>query len=75
MNKCAICGGSAKPGRTTVSVDTGFGVIVIRDVPANVCSQCGEDWLSDETAGEVEAIIDKARKDKAQIEVLAMAPA
>jgi len=71
--KCAICGGKTKIGKTTVSVDTGAGVVVIRNVPANVCAQCGEDWLTDKSAVEVEKIVQRARKEKTQIEVIAMA--
>ncbi|MEK7803203.1 MAG: YgiT-type zinc finger protein, partial [Deltaproteobacteria bacterium] len=32
-----------KKGGTTVTVDLGLGVVVVRDVPATVCSQCGAD--------------------------------
>jgi YgiT-type zinc finger domain-containing protein len=35
-------------GKTTFTVDLGFGVVVVRDVPATVCSQCGADWISDD---------------------------
>ena len=34
-----------KEGKTTFTVDLGFGVVVVRDVPATVCSQCGADWI------------------------------
>lgn len=71
--KCAICGGSVKHGKTTVSVDTGDGVVVVRDVPARVCNQCGEDWLTDESAAKVEKIVQRARKEKSQIEVVGLA--
>ena len=36
---CAVCGGSMKQGETTLTVDFGTGVIVVRNVPAVVCSQ------------------------------------
>ena len=42
-SRCPLCGGSKKAGRTTFTVDLGFGVVVVRDVPASVCSQCGAD--------------------------------
>ncbi|MEI6970227.1 MAG: YgiT-type zinc finger protein [bacterium] len=71
--KCGICGGNAKLGTTTVSIDTGAGVVVVRGVEANVCTQCGEDWLTDAAAAQVEKIVRRARKDKTQIEVVALA--
>ena len=71
--KCAICRGSVKVGKTTVTVDTGDGVVVVRAVPARICTQCGEDWLTDKSAERVEAIVRRARKEKSQIEVVALA--
>ncbi len=71
--KCAICGGKARTGKTTISVDTGAGVVVIRDVPAFICSHCGEEWLTDRSAQKVELLVSRAKRAKTQIEVVAMA--
>ena len=73
--KCAFCGGTIDSGLTTVSVDTGSGVVVIRGVPARVCSQCGEEWILDKLAAEVERIVRRASKERMQVEVVAMAGA
>ncbi|WP_340103296.1 type II toxin-antitoxin system MqsA family antitoxin [Rhodohalobacter sp. 8-1] len=35
------CGGRTEKGETTFTVDFGSGVVVIRNVPATICSQCG----------------------------------
>jgi len=35
---------------TIFTADLGFGVVVVRDVPATVCSQCGADWIADAIA-------------------------
>ncbi len=42
---CPICGGRRHLGATTYSVDLGTGVIVVRNVQAHICSQCGEEWI------------------------------
>ena len=47
---CPSCGGKKKAGTTTFSVDLGFGVVMVRRVPAQVCSQCGADWIADDAA-------------------------
>jgi len=71
--KCALCGGNMKAGRTTVTIDRAdVGLLVIRDVKARICQQCGEEWLSDKTAAQLEAIVQRAKRQKAQIEVVAM---
>lgn len=45
-DRCDVCGGELKPGRTTLEIRRGEALIVIRDVPADVCQQCDEAYLS-----------------------------
>ncbi len=40
-SQCPLCGGNKSEGKTTFTTDLGFGVVVVRDVPATVCAQCG----------------------------------
>ena len=70
MAQCPMCGGEKKPGTTTYSVDLGDGVIVVRSVPAQICSQCGEEWIESATARTLEKIVDHAKKRRHQVEVL-----
>lgn len=69
MKTCLLCKGSIVNGVSTFTVDLGFGVVVVRDVPATVCSQCGEEWLSDSTAVKLENIVETARKKHVTVEV------
>ena len=69
---CPLCGGDRVPGRTTFSADLGTGVVVVRNVPATVCDQCGAEWIADTTAVELEAVTDDARRRGAQIEVMSL---
>ena len=55
--RCPLRGAEKPPGTTTFAVDLGFGVIVIRQVPALVCSQCGEAWIADSVASRLEAVV------------------
>ena len=68
-NRCPLCGGGKKAGRTTFAVDLGFGVVVVRDVPASVCSQCGADWIEDSIASKLEEIVNDARQKRHIVEV------
>jgi hypothetical protein len=43
---------------------------VVRNVPATVCSQCGEEWLDDETVRSLERITSEVRARGAQVEVV-----
>ena len=69
MKTCPLCKGSIVNGVSTFTVDLGFGVVVVRDVPATVCSQCGEEWLSDNTAMKLENIVETARQKHVTVEV------
>lgn len=70
--RCPVCGGNKRPGNTTYSVDLGFGVVVVRNVPASVCSQCGEEWIAADTARELERLVEEARQKRLQVEVVAL---
>jgi YgiT-type zinc finger domain-containing protein len=66
---CPLCGGSRTPGRTTFTAELGVGVVVVRHVPALVCDQCGEEWLEDSVAADLEAAIADARARSSSVEV------
>ena len=65
-------GGEKVPGRTTFGADLGTGVVVVRNVRGEVCRQCGEEWITPDAAQRLEAIVDKARLNGAEVEVVAL---
>lgn len=66
---CPLCrSGNKQAGKTTFTVDLGFGVVV-RDVPARVCDLCGADWISDKTAEVLEHIVEQAQINHPVVEV------
>ena len=69
--RCPLCGGRKQPGKTTYSVDLGSGVVLVRNVPATVCVQCGEAWIEHRTAQKLEQITQEAREKGLQVEVVA----
>jgi len=65
---CPIChGGHKQPGTTTFTVE--LGIVVVRDVPAQVCDLCGTDWLEDSVAEKLELIVEQARQKHLVVEV------
>jgi YgiT-type zinc finger domain-containing protein len=70
--KCNACGGTMKEGTTTITVDFGSGVVVVRNVPATVCSQCGMDWINDQVAEKVETIVQDAKDKHSEVEVMSL---
>ena len=72
MSRCPLCGGEKASGRTIYSVDLGTGLVVVRNVPAEICKQCGEEWIAPDIARRLEEITDKARRNGAEVEVVAL---
>ncbi|MFH5886482.1 type II toxin-antitoxin system MqsA family antitoxin [Halalkalibaculum sp. DA3122] len=70
--KCHTCGGTMEQGETTVTVDFGSGVVVVRNVPATVCSQCGMEWIDDDVAERIETIVKNAQNKHSVVEVLSL---
>ena len=68
-DRCLLCGGERPPGTTIFAVDLGFGVVAIRDVPALVCSKCGDAGIADEVAEKLEIAVADARRKQSVVEV------
>ena len=58
--KCMICKhGETKLGTTTVTLEKGTSTIVFKEVPAQVCDNCGEKYLDESTT---KKLLGKARE-------------
>jgi len=66
---CPLCGGEKEAGATTFAVDLGSGVVVVRQVPALVCTDCGDAWIENAAAMKLESIVTDARRKQAVVEV------
>lgn len=68
---CTLCkSGETSEGFITVTLTRNNSVIIIRDVPAEVCNNCGEYYLSDSIAGKIYDLADQAVKKGVEIEIL-----
>jgi len=46
--KCVICKhGETIKGTTTITLERGTSTIVFKDVPADICDNCGEKYVND----------------------------
>lgn len=71
-SRCPLCSGRKVSGKTTYSVDLGFGVVIVRNVTATICDQCGEEWIAHDVARKLEKLVDEARQKRLQVEVMAL---
>lgn len=69
---CSLCAGSMVPERILFAVDLRKGVLVVRNVPALVCDQCGQRWIPDDVAAKLEQLANDARRRGAEVEVITM---
>jgi len=68
--KCTICKtGHTHPGTTTVTLQRDNTVVVIRDVPAEICENCGEYYLNESTARRVYADAEKTANRHVEVEI------
>ncbi|HXU23412.1 MAG TPA: type II toxin-antitoxin system MqsA family antitoxin [Tepidiformaceae bacterium] len=68
---CVICkAGATSPGTTTVTLERGGTVVIIRDVPAQVCEDCGEYYLDEPVAQWVYSRAEQAVGRRVEVEIL-----
>ncbi len=67
---CVICKtGKYKNGLVTVALTKGEAAVIIKEVPAMVCEQCGEYVLSSEVTEKVMKIVNNALLNGAEVEI------
>lgn len=50
--RCVICKhGRTEAGGATVTLERGGRTLVFKNVPAQVCDNCGEEYVDEQTAG------------------------
>lgn len=67
---CPVCKGKIERGITTFPTEIENGLLFVKDVPADICKQCGEVFIPDEVAETLEDIVFKARKEKVEVEII-----
>ena len=66
--KCRFCQeGETEPGTTTVTLNKDGTVFVLRNVPAQVCQNCGEAYFDDEIVATVEIKVERVEYDMRQM--------
>jgi YgiT-type zinc finger domain-containing protein len=68
--KCFMCKGSLINKLTTFMVDIDSCIIIVKNVPSQVCSQCGEASYSNEVTKQLEKIVNSLRKSITEIAVV-----
>ena len=65
-----MCKGNLEDKLTNFIADLGNCIIIVKDVPSQVCSQCGEVSYSNDVALQLEKIINKTKSTLTEITVV-----
>jgi len=72
--KCVLCRhGETKPGDVNVALQRRETTVILKGVPADVCENCGEYYLSEAVTGQVLQRAEEAVRNGAEIEILRFA--
>jgi YgiT-type zinc finger domain-containing protein len=74
VKPCPLCGGELAPSVATIPFVLGATVAVIKGVPAEVCSACGEAFLDSTATDDVSALLRAARGAGAEVLMMTYRP-
>jgi YgiT-type zinc finger domain-containing protein len=67
---CLICkAGTYEPGKVTVKIERGSSIVLIKEVPAEVCDVCGNYLVDQKTTREILEIANNAFDNGTELEV------
>lgn len=67
---CPVCSGIFENGKTFFSVEINKSIIIVRDVPAIICSSCGNKWFEDDVMKKLESVVKETLNKNVDIEIL-----
>ncbi len=67
---CFMCKGKLENKNTTFMVELDNCIIIIKNVPSQVCKQCGDVSYSDEVAKQLEKLVNRVRDSITEITVI-----
>ena len=70
LENCSICKGNLEIGNINHIADLDNFIIIIKNVPANVCIQCGEYYLEHKVTLKIEKIIENYRETAAELVII-----
>ena len=68
--RCVVCKqADTRPGVTTVTLERGDSTFVVREVPAQICPNCGEDYVDAKVATELLRSAEELSRSGTQLDV------
>jgi YgiT-type zinc finger domain-containing protein len=70
-DRCYFCGGKLEPRSATIPFVMNGSVVVVKSVPAEVCSQCGEAIMSSPVARRVDTLLKQVYRLNSEVSIIA----
>jgi YgiT-type zinc finger domain-containing protein len=68
--KCLICrNGETELGKATVTLERDSFTFVVKNVPAQVCSNCGEEYIDEDIVAELMQMAEEVFKAGTQVDI------
>ena len=68
--RCVICKqAETKPGKATVTLERNGTTLVVKEVPARVCPNCGEEYVDEETTARLLQAAEEAARAGVQVDI------
>ncbi len=68
--KCIICkNGETHPGEITLTLERDYTTLVLKNVPAEVCGNCGESYIDEKVTKQLLDTADEAVREGVEIDV------
>ena len=68
--ECFKCNGKLIEKNVNYVVDLEKTIIIVKEVPAKVCMQCGEQYFDDAVAQNIEEIVNKLKELSAEVTIV-----
>jgi YgiT-type zinc finger domain-containing protein len=73
---CTVCKqGKTQPGTTKVTLERNATTLVVKEVPAQICENCGEAYMAEETTVALLAMLKQSATNGVAVEVRDFSPA
>jgi len=70
IKKCPLCGGVMSDNITTMPFMIADKVAIIKDVPAEVCSDCGESYAKSSVVDRIEAVLEELESLHSEVSIV-----
>ncbi len=61
---CDLCGGELAPGKTSLEIRYNGELIILNDIQATICGQCGESYLTADISEKLDRFLAEYRQHR-----------